>query len=177
MSKTPFKFDDPFYDRLNAYLDISNGESDRGRVLVASALLDEMLAEILQSYLLESAPISRLFDDAYAPLSSLSAKAAMARSLSLITALEFRDIDLARKIRNEFAHTFVCSFEDAKIASRCRQLKTGIQYLDDQPEGHKSRVGDAKARFSMVMISLISALYNRAHYAKKARLHEKNWPN
>lgn len=48
--------------------------------------------------------------------------------------------------------------------------------LDALEKGHKSRVNDPKQRFVMVTTSLVSALYNRAHYVKKDRLTERVWP-
>ena len=172
--KTPLS--DPYYDRLNTFLTASNDETSRGRVLVAASLIEEMLEEILRSFLTKTSETKRLFDGPNAPLSSLSAKTLLCRSLCLISEDEFTDIELVRKIRNEFAHSVMCSFDDDKIRDWAKKLKVGLQVLDALEIDHKSRVDDARGRFGMVTTSLVGGLYNRAHYVKKKGVEEISWP-
>jgi len=169
--------DDPFHRRFLTFLDASNNETDRGRALVSASLIEEMLEEILRGFLLENAGAKKLFDEANAPLSTFSAKASASRALGLITAEELRDVELIRKIRNAFAHSVLCSFEDERIRDWAGALKLGMSALDALEKGHKSRVDDPKQRFGMVAVSLVSSLYNRAHYVKLARLEDRDWPN
>jgi len=82
MAQLPF--DDQFYDRLRLFLDACNAETDRGKALVSASVVEEMLAEILKAFLAEGAEIKRLLDAPNAPLSTLSSKALMCRSLRLI---------------------------------------------------------------------------------------------
>lgn len=168
--------DDPFYERLLTFLSASNGETDRGRALVAASLIEEMLEEVLRAFLLEGAATKNLFDAANAPLSTFSAKASASRALGLISIEEFRDVELVRKIRNEFAHNVLCSFENPKVGDWARALSVGMSILDSLDEGDESRVDNPKARFGMVTMSIVSSLYNRAHYAKKEKLRERVWP-
>ena len=175
MNKTPIN--DPFYDRLHLFLNASRSETDRGRALVAASLIEEMLEEILRSYLLEISSTKKLFEAPNAPFSTLSAKTLACRSLGLISTAEFRDIELVRKIRNAFAHSVMCSFEDQQIQDWSKALKVGMSLLDELEDGHKSRVDDGKQRFSMVTTSLVGGLYNRAHYVKKDRISEKSYPD
>jgi DNA-binding MltR family transcriptional regulator len=157
-------------------LNASNSETDRGRALVATSLIEEMLEEVLRGFFLDNTGTKKLFDDPNAPLSTLSAKASACRALGLISSEEFRDIELVRKIRNAFAHSVTCSFDDDKIRNFAGALKIGMSSLDALEKGHKSRVDDPKGRFVMVTVSLVSSLYNRAHYVKKVRLTERTWP-
>lgn len=157
-------------------MDASRDETERGKVLVAASLIEEMLEEILRAFMAESKATENLFDGGFAPVGSLSAKAALARSLCLISASEFSDIGLVRRIRNAFAHSVLCSFGDPKIRDWGLKLKVGMGALDALEEGHKSRVDDPTGRFSMVTTSLVSSLYNRAHYVRKHRLDDKLWP-
>jgi mannitol operon repressor len=175
MAQLPF--DDQFYDRLRLFLDACNAETDRGKSLVSASIVEEMLAEILKAFLAGGAEIKRLFDAPNAPLSTLSSKALMCRSLRLINAVEYRDIDLVRKIRNEFAHSVTCSFEDQKIRNWAQELKVGMAQLDDLDVDHKSRVHDARQRFGMVTTSIVSNLYNRAHYVKKLQISDREFPD
>jgi hypothetical protein len=170
------KIDDAYYRRLREYLHANNKESERGQVLVASSLIEEMLAEILSAHLLETRSTTKLFDGPNGALSTLSAKSHLARSLSLITSNEYSDIELVRKIRNRFAHNVLCSFEDDEIASWSSRLQVGMSALDGLPAGDKSRVTSPRQRFGMVSTSLVSSLYNRAHYVRLSRTEERDWP-
>lgn len=167
----------PYYDRLKDYLSASGKESERGQVLVAASLIDEMLEEILVSYFVENAPFKTLFRSANAPLGSLSAKSDLALSLSLINECEHRDIFNIRKIRNRFAHSVLCSFQDQAVQDRSAQLRTGMTLLDDLPDGDNARVVDARQRFTMVAVSLVSSLYNRAIYVGRVKLQSRTWPD
>ena len=166
---------DPYYDRLRIFLNASNSETDRGRALVAASLIDEMLEEIIRSYLLPGNATNRLFGSPHAPLSSFSAKIQLCRSLALISAEEYRDIEIVRKIRNKLAHSVLCFFENDRIKDWGRSLKIGMSYLDTLPEGDKSRVDEPRHRFNMVTTSLVSTLYNRAHYVRQARVSEQSF--
>lgn len=171
--QTPFG--DPYYDRLRLFLDASREETERGRVLVASSLIEEMLEEILRAFLAEDKATNTLFDGGFSPVGSLSAKATLARSLRLISEDEFSDIGLVRRIRNSFAHSVLCSFDDPKIRDWGLKLKVGMGMLDALEEGHASRVDDPMGRFSMVTTSLVSGLYNRAHHVRKIRVADRLW--
>lgn len=145
-------------------------------MLVAASLIEEMLEEILRSFMSENKATQSLFDGGFSPVGSLSAKAALARSLCLISAEEFVDIGLVRRIRNTFAHSVMCSFDDPKIRDWSLKLKVGMEALDALDSGHKSRVDKPIARFSMVTTSLVTSLYNRAHYVTRERLEDRAWP-
>ncbi|GGD62197.1 hypothetical protein [Croceicoccus mobilis] len=156
--------EDEHYQRLRDYLAASSKETDRGHTLVVASLLEEMLEEILKGFLLEGSATENLFKSPYAPFSTLSAKAAASRALGLISDEEARDIDL------------MCSFEDSRVRDRANELQVGMGYLDKLEDGHESKVTDPKQRFAMVALSLVTALYNRAHYVARERLKDRQWP-
>lgn len=173
---TGTKLNDPFYERLHTFLTASNKETERGRALVSASLIEEMLEEVLRRFLLANSAASKLFDEPNAPLSTLSAKAAASRALGLITAEEFADIELVRKIRNDFAHNVMCSFDDEKIRNRAMALKFGLSILDALEKGHESRADEPRQRFGMVTTSLVTSLYNRAHHIKLNGCEDRSWP-
>ncbi len=72
MSKLPI--DDPYYDRLHTFLDESRAETDRGRALVVASLVEEMLEEVLNAYLLGSSQTKKLFEGPNATLGSVRRK-------------------------------------------------------------------------------------------------------
>ena len=48
-----------------------------------------------------------------------------------------RDLDLIRKIRNDFAHSAEnLSFENQKVASRCKELSYTYHEYDQRPRAH-----------------------------------------
>lgn len=164
--------DDPYYDRLMQFLHASNSETERGKALVAASLIEEMLEEILRAFLLKTKATDKLFMSGNAPLSTFSAKTSGARAMGLITEGEYRDIEFIRKIRNAFAHSVLCSFSDSNVGSWAKELKEGMQQIDE--EKHPSRrIDDPSQRFSMVTTALVSGLYNRARQVEGQRLRDE----
>jgi hypothetical protein len=105
------------------YFDLMRGESDRGSVLVAAALLDGILCELLKSKLAPSIDKKdELFGD-YQPYSSFSARIDLAYRLGLIRPTIRKSCHLLRKIRNDFAHvTDIKGFDHETTQSRIRDL-------------------------------------------------------
>ncbi len=167
---------DPYYARLREFLDASRSESDRGRALIAASLIEEMLEEIIRAFLLKERSVERLFTGANPPLSTLSAKASTCRAMALISIVEFRDIEVVRKIRNAFAHNVLCSFDDQQISDRANSLTVGMSILDSLEDGNAARVSDARQRFGMATTSLVGNLYNRSHWVRENRIQERDWP-
>ena len=92
------------YPPVAKFLLVLGPESDRGLVLAGAAFIDNSLEKLLRSYLVASPATDKLFSS-NGPLSTFSSRNNMACSLGLIDPVVKRDIDLIRKIRNEFAHT------------------------------------------------------------------------
>ena len=80
-------------------------ESDRGTVILTVSIIDIALKKILVSYLLP--PLNnqdKLFNGAYSPLGSFSAKVEMCYRLGLLLTADISQLQLLNKIRNDFAH-------------------------------------------------------------------------
>ncbi len=163
---------DPYYQPLLRYLKASNPETDRGRVLVAAAQVDEMLAEILRAFLLRDPATDALFSGPNAALSSFFNKANICRALGLIDSEEFEEISLIRKIRNDFAHSISISMNDDKIRTRVLGMSFGLKELIEKED---SSIEEPQVRFNLVAVSIIHALYNRAHYVAESPTKDKNW--
>ena len=80
-------------------------ESDRGATILASVWIDNLLERKLRSLFKEGSSAARrkLFD-LNGPFSSFSSKILAAYSLGWIHSDVFHDINLIRKIRNQFTH-------------------------------------------------------------------------
>jgi len=83
-------------------------ESDRGAVIVAAALLeddlDEILKGIIQSHDISAKHIKDMFDLS-GPLSSFSSKSLICYGFGFISKEIFDDLTKIRKLRNKFAHS------------------------------------------------------------------------
>lgn len=149
------------------YLDELNKESPRGKVLISTGYLEQMLKDILVAFLMKDKVVDELFEGGNAPLGTFSARAKLAYTLGLISEPEFHDIDLIRRIRNEFAHDMKASFANDGVRSRCGQLKHKVP--DDKgkvlPEG----------QFTSAASGLLLNLVNRAAYVSEARRSSGNW--
>jgi hypothetical protein len=162
-----------FLRPLMAFLDVSNKESDRGKVLVVAAQIDGMLEDILRAFLINGKQSDALFDGPNAPCSSMFNKANIAVALGLISQSEFEEIEIIRRIRNEFAHSVHRTMQDPRIADRIACLEIGLERLIEIDD---PAIADPKTRFSMSSVSLVSSLYNRAHYVSKRSANCIDWP-
>lgn len=95
-------------------------ESDRGCALMAAAFIEEKLGELLHAFCVDNKKIyERLFENNGA-LATFSSKIDLALLLGLIPKNIFDDLQLLRKIRNDFAHnaSFI-TFESNPTKERC----------------------------------------------------------
>ncbi|MBU1182375.1 MAG: hypothetical protein ABIJ52_13055 [Pseudomonadota bacterium] len=119
---------DPSWDRfVNLYvefLEMLSHESERGSVIIAAAIMDEGLEQLLKAKLIPSSEKNdELFNGAYAPLENFSAKIDLAYRMKLITLKRRSSLHLIRKLRNDFAHSHIyIHFESHKMHSRVHEL-------------------------------------------------------
>ena len=140
-------------------LEYSNGESDRGLVICSASHIDQILRNILESFLINSKEVSSLFDDAFAPLSSLSGKAKMAYCMGLITKAEWKCIDAVRKVRNIFAHHIDADFSHPLVKKMCAN-----------PSIYDGRLCDRDAFLHAAMNLAIHILYRDSKIRRRKEL-------
>jgi DNA-binding MltR family transcriptional regulator len=146
------------------YLEELNKESPRGKVLVSTGYLEQMLEEILRAFMLGVKTVDDLFEGGNAPLGTFSSRAKMCHALGLISDDEFHDIDQIRRIRNHFAHKMSASFREPTIKDRCNLLRHSAgHYAElkmDNPEG----------QFASAAAGMLLNMVNRAAYVADKRL-------
>lgn len=100
-------------------------ESDRAKVILSAAMLDEALAAMLRARLVPCADSKdQMFDGSNAPMASFSARVDFCYRLGLISSNFARDLHLIRKIRNEFAHNVTgCTFASSSVSNRVALLQ------------------------------------------------------
>jgi DNA-binding MltR family transcriptional regulator len=111
-------------------------ESDRACVIVAGAMLDELLRSLLLAYLVPTTTSDDpLFDTVNAPLATFSARIEIAFRCGIISQRFARDLHLVRKIRNDFAHNIQgCNFDDTRVRSRVLALSRSNSIIHRSPK-------------------------------------------
>lgn len=99
-------------------------ESDRGCALLAAANLDSMLEDLLRRKLIGSKAHKDSLFGYTGPVGSFSSRILLSYSIGLISEDCLHDIQIIRKIRNDFGHMpTIISFEDDKMKSLCQSLR------------------------------------------------------
>lgn len=164
------KVEQPEILELSEFFKEFNKEGDRGRALVAASLLDERLKGILEAFLLKGKVSSQLVDGFNAPLGTFSARTSASYALGLIQKNEFDEINLIRRIRNEFSHKWKgITFRSARVADLCNRLPWlgPVDIGKDVP----------KVRFTFAVVVLLNDLMWREKLVLKERRAERKWPN
>ncbi len=116
-------------------------ETDRGCALLAASHIEARLESLLQAVLVEDKNLLSGMLTGNRPLATLSAKADLAYLMGLISKPTHRDINLIRRIRNEFAHSIdPIDFTTSVIANRCSELQTDYWHESLPPRKKYIRV-------------------------------------
>ena len=132
-----------------------SGESDRGVVLILSTMLDEALHKLLENYLIDDYKnVHALIGDEktfVAPLGSFHSRILAAYGLGLISKTVFNNLNLIRKIRNEFAHKIQdCTFNSPRVIQRIEQIEHGEFNIKEL--GYEGRfIGAAGNMYAMIL--------------------------
>lgn len=164
----PFSETHPHLQGFVEFLADFNKETDRGTALAAAAMLDDLLGKIIEAFLVPNKGSKALLDGFNAPLGSLSSRIASAFSMGLISEAEYRECELIRKIRNEFAHQIKVSFNKEKIVSLCALLQFSAKSYGDVNV-------DTRGQFTSAAVCLILNLTNRPHYVGQRKLEVIDW--
>jgi DNA-binding MltR family transcriptional regulator len=100
-------------------------ETDRGLAITSSAMLDHLLASLIEKFLVDDKKATKeLLCNSMSPLGTFASRIAIAYSLGLISSNERNDLNIIREIRNKFAHKAVnISFETEIIGKYIIKLK------------------------------------------------------
>jgi mannitol operon repressor len=148
--------------------ELARKENDRESVLIHSSMLDELLKRLIEAYLIDHKEVFALTDGFIAPIGTLATRTVMAFGIGLISEVEYLELSLIRKIRNEFVGAIQPSFEDQSISTLCGLLKFAKQDFDGV------RI-DPREQFSTSAGALVLKLANRPHYAAQRRLSFSGW--
>ncbi|WP_300074982.1 MltR family transcriptional regulator [uncultured Ruegeria sp.] len=159
------------------YLSHFNEESTRGGVLVTCGFLEQQLKDILLAFMVGNAATQSLFEGGSAPLGTFSSRIHACHALGLVTEDEYHDLNIIRKIRNEFAHRLNVSFEDRSIQNRCKNLRKRAQgNKKKESQNPKANASEARVSFATCATAVILHLVNRRAYVSRQRCSVDNWP-
>ena len=162
---------EPEIEVLGQFLAAFNNESDRGAALAAAAFVDERLYEVLEAFFVDQPASRELLCGANAPLATFSARISACYALGLLQGNEYREINIIRKVRNEFGHTWEnISFETGRVADLSRQLP----WLGPVECETGATV---RARFNAAVAILLTDLLWRVRLVRGERRTLREWPN
>jgi len=123
--------------RENAhFFEAGKKESDRGLALVAAEFFDLtlerlLLARFASSFKKQPKLIKPLFEG-FGPLSTFSSKISVSYAIDLLQNWMASDLDLIRRIRNEFAHSLEAkTFRDPTVSRMVGQLASITKVIKD----------------------------------------------
>jgi len=145
-------------------------ETDRGLPLVGTALIDEKLRDTLEAFFINKKTAQKLLDEPNSPIGTFSAKLNTCYALGLIDDYEYSEINLLRKVRNEFAHSkHGISFQTGKIVGLCSTLKSSL------PEDSNYPLKDSRFRFRNAVVCIVLRLYLRPDWVIKDKRVTKSY--
>ncbi|EOA7749613.1 MltR family transcriptional regulator [Escherichia coli] len=107
-------------NKLNGYLDSLD---ERGLILSLAAFSEDALGKMLLTFMLDNKASKELIEGFNAPLGTFSSRIKACFSLGLITEGQYKDLELLRKIRNKFSHSWEnISIEDQDISQQIKEL-------------------------------------------------------
>lgn len=89
---------------LNRFLTLIGGQDDRAMVLSLATFIEDTLGRLLLAYFRNCKATRDLVDGFSAPLGTLGSRIKAVYSFGLVTQEQYKDMELLRKIQNEFAH-------------------------------------------------------------------------
>jgi DNA-binding MltR family transcriptional regulator len=137
MTESSEEFVEKMLDRFIDFRRALTKETDRGCALYAAAYLDRAISDLLFLSLVANKNVEKDLFEGTAPLASFSSRIKLAYYLGKLSPSMRRDLDLIRKIRNDFAHSAEnLTFETEKVANRCKELQYTYHDKKQRPRGH-----------------------------------------
>jgi hypothetical protein len=117
------------YEIFECVINQLSKESDRGSVIVGAAWLERELKALVEQALPDDKDVGDVFTK---PRRSLGYHIGIAYELRLICLYEKKMLDLVNKIRIEFAHKILASFDDSEVKELIPKLEPFIS-LESKP--------------------------------------------
>lgn len=139
-------------NKLNSYLDSLD---ERGLILSLSAFSEDSLGVILSNFMLDNKVSKQLIEGFNSPLGTFSSRIKACYSFGLITEKHYSDLEILRKIRNKFSHTWEkVSFSDKDISQQISKLNfSNLEFVFPDSELKKVRSSISSLLIELRVIS------------------------
>jgi hypothetical protein len=139
-------------DALNRMLSIVPMHDERGRVLCLAAFAEEALGRLLIGYLREEKQAKELVEGFNAPLGTLAARIKAGFAMGLISREQFENLEILRRIRNEFAHNW------EEVSLERGGLKSLVGKLHGYIVNNEKATGDETSRLTSTISTILVEL-------------------
>ncbi|MFY8097859.1 MAG: MltR family transcriptional regulator [Flavobacterium sp.] len=142
------------FEKVNKVREQLDSESDRGCCLMAVSFIENEIEILISQKLVGSEKFIKNLFEFNGPLGTFSSKIKMAFALGFISKSTMDNLELIRKVRNDFGHTYEpINFDTENIRQRIMQLK-----------GHFYDVAEineisARAIFTNTVSSILSLIH------------------
>lgn len=110
-------------DSLNRFMRVVGEQDERAMVLALATFIEDTLGRLLLAYFRNCKATRELVEGFSAPLGTLGSRIKVAYAVGLVTEEQFKDMEILRKVRNQFAHNWEgVSLERNDIAAMVGQL-------------------------------------------------------
>lgn len=106
---------------LNRFLGLIGEQDDRAMVLSLATFIEDTLGRLLLAYFRNCKATKDLVEGFNAPLGTLGSRIKAVYAFGLVTEQQYKDMDILRKVRNKFAH----SWEGVSLARNDIQAALG----------------------------------------------------
>jgi DNA-binding MltR family transcriptional regulator len=97
--------------------------TERGAILNAAALVDEILADVIQGYMIRSSLKQQMFKPGRA-FGDFGVRIGLAYLLGIISKSTYQELEVVREIRNRFAHDHkVANFSHTAVAAQAAKFE------------------------------------------------------
>ena len=145
---------------INEFWTETKGSSDRAFAILSGAILDELLATMLEALAINNELLKNRLLSPNQPLGSFGPRIDACYLFGLISEREWRGLRIIQRIRNSFAHELAnLSFADASMSDRVNSIIEALQMQNPREEnGRKIFEIGVSALWSALMgkVNLIS---------------------
>jgi DNA-binding MltR family transcriptional regulator len=148
--------------------EVLNTESDLACVLIATSYLDYALASLLRRHFIESSLVDKLLDPPRGSISSFASRCDLTYCLGLISKSFYQNLEIVGKIRNSFAHSYLClSLGDTEIAPLIDSLIPPTVHQTITILGNQAKhegpapmplTGSVRDKFNLIIVMMVNSL-------------------
>lgn len=115
--------DEAELDSLNRFMRLIGEQDERAMVLSLATFIEDTLGRLLLAYFRDCNATRELVEGFNAPLGTLGSRIKVVYAVGLVTEDQFKDMEILRKVRNQFAHNWEgVSLQRNDIAAMVGQL-------------------------------------------------------